>query len=107
MDKNMDKVGVPRVFPVRCMAVPDGSRRCRVLTKNPNCHCGVHQSLTKVPRFETVVSVDECAVGVRTGLGDDYTFSAEEVIERQMLALTLRKDVLHALEELKLNRDGH
>ena len=55
--KSRAPLGELRLHPVRCAAVV-GSSRCRAFTRNPNCFCGVHQHLTRLPRFEWVYSAE-------------------------------------------------
>jgi hypothetical protein len=43
--------------------------RCRAVTRNPNCFCTQHQSLTRVPRFEWVHTLD---IVIARDLEDDF-----------------------------------
>ncbi len=53
-------LGQLRESPVQCAGVI-GGERCRAFTRNPNCFCGLHQKLTRVPRFQYVYCADVLA----------------------------------------------
>jgi hypothetical protein len=54
----MARFGELRQREVQCMAVL-ANARCRAATRNPNCFCGKHQHLTRVPRFDWVYALEE------------------------------------------------